>query len=139
MRKSEYNPGDILVSKNGSVFIHDGLVNGDGHGVICSLDTRGILLYSSEPGNMQTDVYRCATEQEKRILLDAMRGNYKQHCYVYGMDNEESIMRNHKWDTARFARWLKEARTDELGNVEKFEYNREENPYIAEMFPDDED
>lgn len=78
MRLSEYKAGTILVDGDGKVFIHDGLVNADGYGVIIGEDSDGMIQKSNGIGNwMKEDCWREATSQEVSEFFAKVRKTQK--------------------------------------------------------------
>jgi hypothetical protein len=75
-RKSEYKAGDFLVDEEGAVFIHDGLVNGDGYGCVIgeSSSPDYPILRSSGPNNWcRYPVVGLASEEQIERLLSRIR------------------------------------------------------------------
>lgn len=51
LKRSEFKRGEFLVTSNGSIFIHDGYINGDGYGCLIGMDSNGNIQKQSDWGN----------------------------------------------------------------------------------------
>lgn len=70
IKRSEFRRGEFLVASNGSIFIHDGYITGDGYGCLIGMDSNGDILKQSDWGNfMIYPIDHIASDKEIDLLM----------------------------------------------------------------------